>query len=97
MVALDSHHYFESKHNFKTNVHSQMEWSVEIIEEPVEMCTFKTEAPARCIRGRRPYSFPTIKLKGYEKSTPMVIQGRSIPLKAIFTSEGGLYLRTKRE
>ena len=66
MVALNSHHYFESKHNFKTNVHSQMEWSVEIIEEPVEMCTFKTEAPARCIRGRRPYSFPTIKLKGYE-------------------------------
>jgi len=74
MVALDSHHYFESKHNFKTNVHSQMEWSVVIIEEPVEMCTFKTEAPARCIRGRRPHSFPTIKLKGYEGTErPVVI------------------------
>merc|ERR1711953_62251 len=47
---------------------------VEIIEEPVEMCTFKTEAPARCIRGRRPHSFPTIKLKGYKgKERPVVI------------------------
>jgi len=72
MVAL---HIFEFNHNFKINVQNQMEECyVEIIEEPVEMCTFKTEAPARCIRGRRPHSFPTIKLKGYKgKERPVVI------------------------
>lgn len=60
MVALKYHQIYNH------NLNKLMEWTTEIIEQPAATCTFKTEAPARCIRGQRPDSFPTVKLKGYE-------------------------------
>jgi len=70
MVVLHSCH----KNNFSVNIANQMDWYTEICEQPVPTCTFKTEAPARCIRGQRPYSFPTVKLNGYKGiERPVVI------------------------
>jgi len=67
MVALKYHQIYNH------NLNKLMEWTTEIIEQPAATCTFRTEAPARCIRGQRPDSFPTVKLKGYEGTERPVI------------------------